>query len=120
MLSAAHDVFPVPLVLPGLLHAYLAYRLPDKLRLYAVAAALSFTTLPYTSAVMMPINRKMLAKERTVEAADVGAADVLVEEITASEAETAHALADAWALQNLYRPAAAFAAGVIGLYAALS
>ncbi|KAI1765056.1 hypothetical protein GGR53DRAFT_491412 [Hypoxylon sp. FL1150] len=120
MLAAAHDVFPVPLVLPGLLHAYLAYRLPDKFRLYAIAAALSLTTLPYTSAVMMPINRKMLAKARTVEAADAGAADVLVEEITASEAETAHALADAWALRNLYRPVVAFAAGVIGLYAALS
>ncbi|XXH05414.1 hypothetical protein Hte_011840 [Hypoxylon texense] len=119
MLSAAHAALPVPLVLPGLLHAYLAYRLPDKARLYAAAAALSLTTLPYTSAVVMPINRKMLAKARAVEAAGADAGDVLVEEITASEAETAHALADSWALRNLYRPAVALAAGAIGLYAAL-
>ncbi|KAI1774515.1 hypothetical protein F4818DRAFT_418124 [Hypoxylon cercidicola] len=120
MLYAARNAFPVPFILPGVLHAYLAYRLPDRMRLYAVAAALSLTTMPYTSAVMMPINRKMLAKVQAVEAADAGAGDVLVDEITASEAETAHALADAWALRNLYRPAVAFAAGIIGLYAALS
>ncbi|KAI4862567.1 hypothetical protein F4820DRAFT_430173 [Hypoxylon rubiginosum] len=121
MLSAAHAALPLPLVLPSLLHAYLAYRLPGRARLlYAAAAALTLSALPYTSAAMMPINRKMLAKARAVEAAGAGAGDVLVEEITADEAETAHALADSWALRNLYRPAVAFAAGAIGLYAALS
>ncbi|KAI1401772.1 hypothetical protein F4819DRAFT_457152 [Hypoxylon fuscum] len=120
MLSSAHQLLPLPLVLPGVLHAYLAYQLPDKARWYAAAAALTFSTLPWTRAVMMPVNRKMEAKAQAVSAMDASAADVLVEEITASREETAHALADAWATRNLYRPAVAFVAGCIGLYAALS
>ncbi|KAI1378892.1 hypothetical protein F4677DRAFT_412325 [Hypoxylon crocopeplum] len=119
MLSSAHRLLPVPLVVvPGLVHAYLAYRLPGETRAaYAVAAMLSFTTVPWTRAVMLPVNRKMADKARDLEAAGVG---VLVDEVAAADAETAHALVDSWATRNLYRPAVALAAGCIGLYAALS
>ncbi|KAI0179000.1 hypothetical protein GGR52DRAFT_284357 [Hypoxylon sp. FL1284] len=116
-LSAARAVLPPSLAAAGLAQAYLAYRLPAKARLYAAAAVMSLSIFPYTSFVMLPINRMMLAKARAVESNELLAAE---EELTAAEARTAHALVDSWALRNLYRPAVAFTAGVIGLHAALS
>ncbi|KAI0149694.1 DUF1772-domain-containing protein [Hypoxylon sp. NC0597] len=102
-IRSAHQLLVVPLVLPGFLHAYLAYRLPAKARLYALAAALTFSNLPWTRAVMMPLNRKM---ERLVADPD--------------GPENAHEVADKWATRNLYRGVVTFVAGCIGLYAALA
>ncbi|KAI2628097.1 DUF1772-domain-containing protein [Hypomontagnella submonticulosa] len=102
--TTAHRTLPIPLLAPGLVHAWLAYRLPEKARAYALAAALTFSTLPWTRAVMMPLNRAM---ERRIMEPNAGP-------------ETAHQLADSWATRNLYRPLVAFAAGCIGLYAALT
>ncbi|KAI0837098.1 DUF1772-domain-containing protein [Hypoxylon sp. FL0890] len=103
-ISSAHRLLVLPLVLPGFLHGYLAYRLPAKARLYALAAALTFSNLPWTRAVMMPLNRKM---ERLVVFSD-------------EAPDNAHEVADKWATRNLYRGVVTFVAGCIGLYAALS
>ncbi|KAI1137278.1 DUF1772-domain-containing protein [Hypoxylon sp. FL0543] len=103
-ISAAHRLLALPLVLPGFLHAYLAYRLPAKARLYALAAALTFSNVPWTAAVMVPLNRRM---ERLVVYSD-------------EAPQNAHAVADKWATRNLYRGTVTFVAGCIGLYAALS
>ncbi|KAI1414106.1 DUF1772-domain-containing protein [Hypoxylon sp. FL1857] len=103
-IQSAHRFLVFPLVLPGFLHAYLAYRLPSKARLYALAAVLTFSNLPWTRAVMIPLNRKM---ERRAVYPDEGP-------------ENAHEVADKWATRNLYRGVVTFVAGCIGLYAALS
>ncbi|OTA87214.1 hypothetical protein M434DRAFT_143752 [Hypoxylon sp. CO27-5] len=102
-IQSAHRLLVVPLVLPGFLNAYLAYRLPAKARLYALAAVLTFSNLPWTRAVMMPLNRKM-------------------ERLNADPdgSENAHEVADKWATRNLYRGVVTFVAGCIGLYAALT
>ncbi|KAI1083077.1 hypothetical protein F5B20DRAFT_528445 [Whalleya microplaca] len=118
MSSLTRRLFPGPLLLPGLLNVYLAYKLPEKTRLYVLAAALVFSTNPYTYAVIMPINRKLKSKVQSLYATDTGLGDVLVDEIVGGE-ETAHALVDQWGLLHLYRPAMALLAGCVGLYAAL-
>ncbi|KAI1475437.1 hypothetical protein K445DRAFT_313932 [Daldinia sp. EC12] len=101
--STSRRVLSVPLVLPGLLHAYLAYLVPGKTRLYAVAAALTLSTLPWTRFAMAPLNRKLEERIVTLDA----------------EPKTAHQLVDSWATRNLYKPVVSLAAGVIGLYAAM-
>ncbi|CAJ2499686.1 Uu.00g025390.m01.CDS01 [Anthostomella pinea] len=126
MVSVTQRILPVPqILLPGLAHAYLAYQLPDKMRSYALAAAMSLSTAVWTWTVMMPINRKMGRKIQAVDAAAAGMAgakeidEILADEMAGGE-ETAHALVDKWATRNLYRPVVALLAGCMGLYAALS
>ncbi|KAL7620179.1 hypothetical protein AAE478_009172 [Parahypoxylon ruwenzoriense] len=123
--AAAHRALPLPLVLPALAHAYLAYRLPGKLRLYVAAALLTLTTAPWSALVMGPIDRQMAARTKALEAgaymSEEGQAEAEGERgVEAEGVETTHALVDKWATRNLYRPIVAFAAGCIGLYAALS
>ncbi|KAI0012163.1 hypothetical protein F4779DRAFT_569668 [Xylariaceae sp. FL0662B] len=117
--SIAKRLFPPTLLLPGLLNAYLAYKLPEKSRLYTLAAVLVLSISPYTYAFLMPINRKLSDKVQILGPGDTGARDVLIEEAAGGD-ETAHALLDKWGLLHLYRPAVAFLGGCIGLYAALS
>ncbi|KAI1463190.1 uncharacterized protein F4812DRAFT_447915 [Daldinia caldariorum] len=102
---------PIAILLPGLLHAYLACAVPGEKRkarvLYAVAAALTLSAWPWTRLAMEPLQSRL--EERAV------MATTLDEE----EPRTAHQLVDSWAMRNLYRPVVNLAAGVIGLYAAL-
>ncbi|KAI1074898.1 hypothetical protein F5B20DRAFT_585909 [Whalleya microplaca] len=134
MVSRAFTLFPAPLLLPGLAHAWLAHRVPQKRGLYIVAAALSFSITPWTWGVMMPLNRIL---ERRVAALDAGVAvgenKGLGEEVVdrdgdgdtggegmGEEGETAQVLIDKWARRHLYRPTVTLLAACLGLYVALS
>ncbi|KAI1806570.1 hypothetical protein F4811DRAFT_135116 [Daldinia bambusicola] len=111
---------PLTILLPGFLHAYLAYVLPgngtgtgtgngngkNARVLYAVAAALTLSAWPWTRLAMDPVESRL--EDRVVSA--------LGEE---GEPRTAHQLVDSWAMRNLYRPVVNLAAGGIALYAAL-
>ncbi|OTB05736.1 hypothetical protein M426DRAFT_319716 [Hypoxylon sp. CI-4A] len=114
-ISSAHRLLPLPLVLPGFLHAYLAYQIPRKARVYVLAAFLTFTTLPWTKVAMIPLNREMARRSVLYKQAGVEV-DIEAKE----DAENAHVLADKWASRNLYRPVIALISGCLGLYAALS
>ncbi|KAI1647096.1 uncharacterized protein F4817DRAFT_116343 [Daldinia loculata] len=102
-MSSARRRLTIPLILPGILHAYLAYLVPGKARVYAIAATLTLSTLPWTHFAITPLNREM--EERIM--------------ILDAESETAHQLVDSWATRNLYRPVVNLAAGILGLYAAM-
>ncbi|KAK9418513.1 hypothetical protein SUNI508_08001 [Seiridium unicorne] len=106
------------LMLPVALNAYLAYSLPGKSRIYGFVAALAFSILPYTYALLMPINRKLLSKVEEVKALGAGVGDVLGGEMGTRE-DSGHALIDNWGLYNLYRGGAALVAGGVSLYAIL-
>ncbi|KAI1502561.1 hypothetical protein F5X99DRAFT_427199 [Biscogniauxia marginata] len=138
LISVTRLALPVPLLLPGLLHAWLAYRFssssagPDarKARAYVLAAALSLSAAPWTWGVMMPMNWEMERQLRGVrEVVDGDEEEVGVgeEEMgvgmgigVEGKEETAHVLVGRWATLNLYRPSVAFLAECVGLYAALS
>ncbi|KAI4600206.1 hypothetical protein KJ359_001311 [Pestalotiopsis sp. 9143b] len=123
MFRATSRVLPPGFALPAVLNVYLAYRLPGRSRgLYAAAAALAASVLPYTYAVIWPVAKKLLDKEQQVQALGPAVGDVLTlgEEVGINREDSGHALIDNWALYNLYRGGAAFAAGCVGLYAALS
>ncbi|KAH8675365.1 hypothetical protein BX600DRAFT_452503 [Xylariales sp. PMI_506] len=107
-------------MLPVLLNTYLAYKTPSKARIYSIAAVIAFSILPWTYAVIMPINRKIWKKVDEVQSLNLGPNDILEEEIGVKEEETGHALIDRWGLYNLYRGSAAFVSGCIGLYATLA
>lgn len=120
-------------LVPSFAHIYLAYLLPSKARAYAIAAAVSLSAMPWGFVAMGTMERQMEGRARWVDVkargGDDGGEEVFVEgfieeeglgEVIAEGAPTAHAIVDAWAVRNLYRPVAAFAAGCIGLYAALS
>ncbi|KAI0845664.1 hypothetical protein F5Y00DRAFT_163737 [Daldinia vernicosa] len=102
--SSARRRLTIPLILPGILHAYLAYLVPVKARMYVIAATLTLSTLPWTHFAITPLNRELEGRIMTLDA---------------EEFETAHQLVDSWATRNLYKPVVNFAAGIIGLYAAL-
>lgn len=119
MFRVSSKTLPPALILPVFLNAYLACRLPGKARIYSFATALAFSILPYTYALLVPINRKLLKKVEEVKTMGAGVGDVLGNEMGTRE-DSGHALIDNWGLYNLYRGGAAFVAGCLGLYAALS
>ncbi|KAF7540842.1 hypothetical protein G7054_g1017 [Neopestalotiopsis clavispora] len=123
MFKTTGKALPPAFALPALLNAYLAYKLPGRSsRAYALAALLAASVMPYTYAVIRPIAKKLLDKEQQVKALGPAVGDVLTlgEEMGIQEEDNGHALIDKWAFYNLYRGSAAFVAGCVGLYAALS
>ncbi|ETS87039.1 hypothetical protein PFICI_00867 [Pestalotiopsis fici W106-1] len=122
MFKTTAKALPPAFALPALLNVYLAYKLPGRTsRAYALAAVLAASVYPYTYAVIRPIAQKLLNKEEQVKALGPAVGDVLTlgEEMGIME-DNGHALIDKWAFYNLYRGGAAFVAGCVGLYAALS
>ncbi|ORY68584.1 uncharacterized protein BCR38DRAFT_423781 [Pseudomassariella vexata] len=116
MFAITHRYLPSLFMLPGFINIWLAYRLPEKVRLYALAAGLSISISPYTMTIMRPINKKLEQKVKDVRVMDFGNRDVLAEEF--GREETAHSLIDSWGVANLYLCSASFLAGTAGLYAA--
>lgn len=119
MFRVSSRALPGPFLLPGFISLWLAYTIPEKSRLYAVAAALSLSVTPWTWVMIIPVNKKLSKKAAEVKSLDAGPGDVLPQEFGRDD-ETAHALVDSWGLRNLYRSAACFLASSVGLYAALS
>ena len=111
--NVTKKVFPVLGHLAGLSYFYLAYK--TKSRLFLTAGVLCAGMTPYTFGVIMPTNRKLMAKAD--EMRSMGATDEVVE-IGARE-ETAKYLVDHWGILNLPRGLMLAAAGAIGLYASL-
>ncbi|KAK8089097.1 hypothetical protein PG997_004058 [Apiospora hydei] len=131
MFAVTSRFFPPAMMVPGLVHAVLAYyyytvaaaattaaRGLQKGAVYnAVAALVALSVMPWTLGLMVPINEKLLRK---VDAAQsLGANEVEGREVGVKEEETAHALVDRWALLNLYRGGDVLVSGCLGLYAAL-
>ncbi|KAK8056295.1 hypothetical protein PG993_001522 [Apiospora rasikravindrae] len=130
MFAVTSRFFPPAMMVPGLVHAALAYyyytvaaaatvtRGAQKGTVCnAVAALLALSVMPWTLGLMVPINEKLLRKAD--EAQSLDAKEVEEREVGIKEEETAHALVDRWALLNLYRGGAVLVSGCLGLYAAL-
>ncbi|KAF2455847.1 hypothetical protein BDY21DRAFT_306461 [Lineolata rhizophorae] len=86
-------------------------------KLYTVAAILGPAIVPYTFAVMMKTNKKILAK--AAEAEKSAEAPATAEASTAEE-ENTHALVDKWATMNLGRGVLTLASAILGAWAAVS
>ncbi|KAK8049538.1 monooxygenase hypC [Apiospora phragmitis] len=127
MFAVTSPLLPPAMMVPGLVHAALAYytvattRGPQKGAVgNAVAALLALSVMPWTLGLMVPINEKLLRKVDEVQSLGAGAEkEVEAREVGAREEETAHALVDRWALLNLYRGSAVLVSGCLGLYAAV-
>lgn len=83
--------------------------------LYLVAGGLCVGTVPYTLAVVMPTNRRLLRKVEQTRM--LGEADEVVE--TGAREESAKYLVDHWGLLHMGRVVMIAAAGMIGLGASL-
>jgi hypothetical protein len=106
--------------LSSVCYFYLAYSLPfnspkSKLYGYLLAGALAVGIVPYTLAVMLPTNRKLLAKVE--ETKTLGVKDELVEVGLGNE--TAHKLVDSWGVLNLGRAFMLAIGSVVGAWTAL-
>ncbi|KIW01091.1 uncharacterized protein PV09_07378 [Verruconis gallopava] len=105
----------------GALFGYLAYREPSSstssFRLYAAAAVLLPSTVPYTMVLMQPINAKLLHRADTMAASAI--TDAAAEAGVVQE-ETAHALVDKWATLHLGRALIAAAGALSATWATLS
>ena len=103
----------------ALAYFYLAYRFGLRHglagRLYLLAGGLCVGIVPYTLAVIMPTNRKLLKKVE--DARELGVAEELLE--VGAREEGAKYLVDHWGMLNLGRAAMVAAASVIGLFATL-
>ena len=110
MHALTHLIFPPPIILSGLAYFYLAYA--TRSRLYAVAGAFCAAATPWTWTLMMPLNRKLLARAEAVRGLEGGDVEV-------ADAEGAKKLVDDWGTFNLPRGLSVFAAGVVGLFATL-
>lgn len=101
---------------------YLAYEakgnpnaLPHKWKLYLVSGILNVGIVPYTIAVMLPTNNKLMAKAE--ETSSLKAEDKLVE--VGLGGESAHQLVDRWATLNLGRAIMLAAAAALATWTAL-
>jgi hypothetical protein len=100
---------------------YLAYTLPSnaekaKLYGYLAAGALTIGIIPYTVLVMLPTNKKLLAKVEETKALTVK--DEVVEIGLGNE--TAHKLVDSWGVLNLGRAVLLTAGSLVGTWTALN
>ena len=96
---------------------YLAYTSPKpKLYGYLIAGALSVGIMPYTLAVMLPTNKKLLAKVDNTKT--LGIKDEVVEVGLGNE--TAHKLVDYWGVLNLGRVVLLVVGSLVGTWTALN
>jgi Domain of unknown function (DUF1772) len=106
-------------ILTTTLFAYLAYReratSGASLSLYAAAAILAPSIMPYTLLVMMPTNNLLEKRTESSVAAVKGEAEAEVK----GGQESTHALVDRWASLNLVRGLISGAAAVLALWASL-
>ncbi|KAJ9637128.1 hypothetical protein H2199_007414 [Coniosporium tulheliwenetii] len=112
-------VGPVLSVLSGGIFAYLANREPrtsSAFKFYTAAAVLLPSIIPYTTLVMMPVNRKLLSKADSL--ANVSITDDT--ESGVAREETAHALIDKWAMLNLGRALMTSIGAFCGVWATLN
>jgi len=121
LFNAGRKTAPPIGALSAVSYFYLAYAstLPSqhksKLYGYLAAGILSMGIMPYTLAVMLPTNKKLLAKVEEMKAFAKG--DSVVE-VGLGE-ETAHKLVDWWAVLNLGRGLMLGIAGILGAWTAL-
>jgi len=89
---------------------------PDLWKPYLISGILAISILPYTVAVIMPTNTKLMKKSD--ETKSLGVADQVVE--VGLGGETAHALVDHWATLNLGRSALLIASTLLSAWTALA
>ncbi|OCK77577.1 hypothetical protein K432DRAFT_384580 [Lepidopterella palustris CBS 459.81] len=99
---------------------YLAYRESPSspaFKLYAAAAVLVSSTIPYTLLLMLPTNKKLVEKSDSLASTEL--TDKAAEAGIAKE-ETVHALIDKWATFNLGRAILAGIGALCATYAVLA
>jgi hypothetical protein len=96
-------------------HAHQTPLLSHRWMGYAAAGACAIGIAPWTWAVMVPTNNKLLRKAE--EAAVLGKTDEIVE--IGLGGETAHALVDKWGMLNLGRGMLLSVAAVVGTWTTL-
>ena len=84
--------------------------------LYALAAALTLCTLPYTLLVMKNVNAKLMAKADEMENLDVKDE---VTEVGLPKGESAKELLDWWGVVNLIRGGFPLLGAVVGIWTSL-
>lgn len=84
--------------------------------IYALAGLMSVGIVPYTLAVMVPTNKRLLRKVEVNQMVELGKEDV--EEQRDSE-RSAHQLVDWWGVLNLGRGTMLAGSGVLGVWASL-
>jgi len=103
--------------LSAVCYFYLAYTSPkSKFYGYLIAGALSVSIVPYTLAVMLPTNKKLLAKVDDMKM--LGIKDEVVEVGLGNE--TAHKLVDYWGVLNLGRAVLLIVGSLVGTWTALN
>ncbi|KAI3399767.1 hypothetical protein diail_5563 [Diaporthe ilicicola] len=120
-------LFPTLGNIPGLTYLFLSYHhhrdslsagAPAKARAYLAASLLCFSVVPYTLALLIPINRKILRKAEEMKGMKaVEGAEVQEEGVGPLGEESAKWLVDHWGMLNLGRGIAWSVAGMLGLAA---
>ena len=85
---------------------------------YLLAAGLQMAIVPYTLAVIYPINRKLARKAEEADAA-ASQAEVDAKEAAGPVEESAKYLVDHWGVMHLVRAALVAAGGIVGISASL-
>jgi hypothetical protein len=124
------------MILSGLFFYALAYLVPAKTKLYAVAGTLCALTTPWTRLLVFPLNDRLLKKVEDTKAGGVLALGkgieigigigideeaILEEQGEGAGAEpSSKQLVDIWGTLNVGRGGALFLGGIVGWFAALT